>query len=60
VNRLVVRTDNGLRAVAPEMARREMFTFLFRKSLLRGGTDIQAFRPQMFAKWPVHGVSLSI
>ena len=60
VDRPIVPSNGSLRAVAPEMAGREMLAFLLRKSLLRGRTDVQAFRPQMFAEWLVHGINLSV
>jgi hypothetical protein len=60
VNRLIVPAHNRLRPVAPEMARREMFTFLLGEGFLRCRADVQAFRPQMLAKWLVHGVNLSV
>jgi hypothetical protein len=60
VNRLIVPAYNRLRPVAPEMARRYMFTFFLRESFLQCRANIQAFCPQMLAKWLVHGVNLSV
>jgi hypothetical protein len=60
VNGPVIHADDGLRAVAPEMAGRDVFAFLVRKGFLPCHADIQAFRPQMFAEGLVHGVNLSV
>ena len=60
VDRLVVHADDGLGAVAPEMAGGDVLAFLVGKRLLRRGADIHFFRPQMFAESRVHGVNLSI
>jgi hypothetical protein len=60
VNRLIVNANDGLGAVAPEVTRCEMFTFLLRKGFLRCGAHVQAFGPQMLAKYLVHDVNFSV
>ena len=61
VDGAVVYTDNGLRAVAPEVAGCDVLAQFLRKGFLRRRPDIHGFRPQMFAKSLVcHGVNLSV
>jgi hypothetical protein len=57
---LIVHTNDSLRAIAPEMTGRDIFANLVRKSFLGSCADVQAFRPQMFAKCLVHGINLSV
>jgi hypothetical protein len=50
VDGLVVRADNRLRAVAPEMAGRDVFAVLIGKGFLGGEAGEHFFRAEMFAE----------
>jgi hypothetical protein len=56
----VVHADDGLGAVAPEIARHGPPVILVREGFLLRGTGEHGFGPQMLAKFRVHGIRLSV
>jgi hypothetical protein len=54
VRRLIIRANDGLRAVAPEMIRRDMIIQFLGERFLGGKAGEHFFRAEMFAKILAH------
>jgi hypothetical protein len=60
MDRLVIHAHDALRAVAPEVARRDVFAVLVGKGLLRRGAGKHFLGAKMLAKGLAHAVPFSL